>query len=173
MRLAARTLRMLAYTGLVVSVTAHSDQPLAVPETRRIPAPAGNCWVDTDAGDRATTAYRRVRGTTRTLWSINGWYRVAALAADCEHFVTGYDGVNLLPENYSPDTVMLSFYRNGNIIRRVTLAELVTDLSRLKKTVSHWSWGHYIGLEQGTRYRVTTVDHGDILFDMTTGRPLD
>jgi len=49
----------------------------------------------------------------------------------------------------------------------------VTDLSRLKKTVSHWSWGHYIGLEQGTRYRVTTVDHGDILFDMTTGRPLD
>jgi len=46
--------------------------------------------------------------------------------------VTGYDGVNLLPENDSPETVMLSFCRNGIIIRRVTLAELVT----LKRAVS-------------------------------------
>lgn len=38
---------------------------------------------------------------------------------------TGYDGVNLLPLDYDPNTVLLSFYRGGKLIRQVRLQELM------------------------------------------------
>jgi hypothetical protein len=152
---------------------ARADQPLAVPASRKIPAPAGNCWAYTDVDSKSTTAFKRGKGKASKLWSVPGWYRVAALAADCEHFVTGYDGGNLLPEQYDPDTVMLSFYAKGTLIRQVTLRELVKDLTKLQKTASHWSWGYYAGVERRTHYRVGTVDRGDIVFDMKTGLPIE
>jgi hypothetical protein len=171
--MAALPLHALACAALCASPLALADEPLEPPQSRRIVAPSGRCWVYTDAVRRSTTAYVNDKGKARALWAISGWYRVAALASDCEHFVTGYDGVNLLPENFSRDTALLSFYRNGVLIRSVTLAELVKDMSKLERTVSHWSWGHYVGLEGGTRYRVVTVDRGQILFDMKTGMPME
>lgn len=173
MKTAALLFRLLVCASLCGSTVVWADQPLELPQSRSIHAPGGNCWVYTDAAKKSTTAYKSSKGKTKKLWAIDGWYRVAVLAADCEHFVTGYDGVNLLPENFARDTVMLSFYRKGFLIRRVTLTELVKDMSKLEKTASHWTWGHYIGLEQGTRYRVTTVDRGDIVFDMKTGLPIE
>jgi hypothetical protein len=149
-----------------------ADQPLEVPQSRKIVAPSGKCWAYTDAASKTTTAYKRIDGKKAKLWTISGWYRVAALASDCEHFVTGYEGVNLLPEDYSPEMIMLSFYRKGMLIRQVPLKELVEDLGKLERTASHWSWGYYMGLEHGNRYRVDTVDRGEIVFDMKTGRPL-
>ena len=163
----------LACTSLCASNIVRADEPLAPPQSRKILAPSGNCWAYTDIASNATTVFRRSKGKTSKLWSIDGWYRVAALASDCEHFVTGYDGVNLLPENFAPDTVILSFYSNGSLIRRVTLRELVNDLSKLEKTASHWSWGHYVGIERRTHYRIATVDRGEIVFDMKTGLLID
>jgi hypothetical protein len=116
--------------------------------------------------------YKRSKGKTNKLWSMDGWYRVAALAADCEHFVTGYDGVNLLPDKFAANIVLLSFYRNGSLIRHVILSELVKDLAKLEKTASHWSWGNYVGIEKGTRYRIVTIDQGEVVFDMKTGLPI-
>jgi len=149
-----------------------ADQPLDVPQSRKIQAPKGNCWAYTDAANKKTIAYKRINGKKKQLWAIEGWYRVAALASDCKHFVTGYEGVNLLPEDYNPDTIMLSFYNGEKLIRQVALNELVKDLSKLQKTASHWSWGYYEGLERGMYYRVNTVDRGEIVFDMRTGQPV-
>ena len=173
MRIAFLPLCALACAGLCASALALADEPLEPPQSRRVVAPSGKCWVYTDAVKGSTIAYVNDNGKVRALWAISGWYRVAALASDCEHFVTGYDGVNLLPENFSRDTTLLSFYRSGVLIRRVTLADLVKDLSKLERTVSHWSWGHYVGIEGGTPYRVVTVDRGQLVFDMKTGMPIE
>ncbi len=159
--------------GLGMAAAARADQPLEVPTSHKITSPSSRCWATTDVTSKTTTAYLRSGKQTKKLWSVDGWYRVAGLAADCEHFVTGYEGVNLLPEGYARDTVMLAFYRKGVLIRRVTLAELIKDLTKLEKTVSHWSWGYYAGIEKGTHYRVRTVDRGDIVFDMKTGLPVE
>ena len=157
---------------LFTSTMAWGDEPLEIPQSRKIAPPSGNCWAYTDTATRTTTAYKRNNGKSIRLWAIDGWYRVAGLAAGCEYFVTGYDGVNLLPTHYARNTVMLSFYRNGSLIRQVTLPDLVKDPSKLQKTASHWSWGYYVGVERRTHYRVGTVDRGEIVFDMTTGLPI-
>jgi hypothetical protein len=157
---------------LGTSTVALADQPLEVPTSHKITSPSSRCWAYTDVTSKTTTAYRREGKKTKKLWSVDGWYRVAGLAADCQHFVTGFAGVNLLPDPYDPSTVMLSFFRNGTLIRQVALHELVRDLSKLQKTASHWSWGYYVGVERKTRYRVGTVDRGEIVFDMTTGLPV-
>jgi hypothetical protein len=149
-----------------------ADQPLEVPKSRKIEASSGNCWAYADAVNKTTTAYTRIKGKNTKLWTINGWYRVAELASDCEHFVTGFERVNLLPEDYRPEIIMLSFYCKETLIRQVSLKELVKDLSKLEKTSSHWSWGYYMGLERGMYYRVKTVDRGEIVFDMKTGLPI-
>jgi len=166
---------VLVGLAVLLPALALADEPLEIPASRTIAAPGGRCWAYTDVASNVTTAYKRgkVKHKPSKLWSIAGWYRVAAVAADCEHFVTGYDGVNLLPEKYDRDTVMLAFYGNGILIRRVTLAELIKDLAKLQKTASHWSWGYYVGVEKGTRYRVATVDRGEIVFDMKTGLPVE
>lgn len=158
--------------GLCMPLAGWADQPLEVPQNLKIIAPSGNCWACSDAENKTTTVYKRIKGKSTKLWTIKGWYRVAALASDCEHFVTGYEGVNLLPDDYSPDMIMLSFYRKETLIRQVPLKELVKDLSKLEKTASHWSWGYYMGLERDLYYRVKTVDRGEVVFDMKTGLPV-
>lgn len=163
---------VLICLGPCLPIASRADQPLEAPQNRSIIAPSGNCWAYTDAVKKTTTAYKLINGKQTELWAIEGWHRVAALASDCKHFVTGYEGVNLLPEGYSPDMVMLSFYCNGMLIRQIRLNELVKDLGKLEKTASHWSWGYYMGLEQGIYYRVMTVDRGEIVFDMKTGLPI-
>jgi hypothetical protein len=168
-------LLLVGGAALVPAGGARADEPLEIPTSRTITVRGGRCWAYTDVATKVTTAYRRgkLKKKPTKLWSIDGWYRVAALAADCEHFVTGYDGGNLLPEGYARDTVLLAFYRRGILIRQVTVAELIKDLSKLEKTVSHWSWGYYVGVEKGTHYRVGTVDRGEIVFDMKTGLPVE
>jgi hypothetical protein len=148
---------------------ANGDEPLEPPTARKIVAKSGGCWAYTDPVTKTTIGYRRSKGRTIKLWELSGWFRVAALASDCDHFVTGYDGVNLLPEKFDPKTVMLSFYAKGKSIRQLALDELVSDLSKLRRTSSHWAWGNYLGVESGTRYRVETVDRGQLVFDMKTG----
>jgi hypothetical protein len=107
-----------------------------------------------------------------------GWFRVAALSDDCEHLVTGFDGMNLLPLDFKHDLVMLSFYERGKLSRAVKLDELIRDFTKLRRTASHYYWGQYLGfgernrLDEANRYIVETVEGQRIAFDVATGQPL-
>ena len=143
-----------------------ADQPLPAPSDQRIYSPNKRYYVFLNAKDKRGAAYRAA--TKSRLWEIDGWFRVAALADDGVHFITGYDGVNLIPARYDPKTTMLTFYRHGKPFRSVSLEELVPDLSKLRRTASHLYWGYYAGFENGL-YRVDTVDRGSLFFDPKTG----
>ena len=167
-----KTVSMSAWLAWCSSV-AHADEPPELPRSHKISSGSRNCWAYTDAEAERTTAYRRSKSGKRiAIWSVPAFFRVAALSRDCTYFVTGYDGVNVVPVDYDPSTVMLTFYRNGEAFASVELATLIRDLSKLQRTASHFYWGEYIGLERGHFYRVETVDRGQILFDMTTGQAL-
>lgn len=118
-----------------------------------------------------TSVYRRRAGGMREmLWSMSGWFRVAALSNDGEYLVTGYDGVNLLPLDYKEDQIMLSFYDRGRLLRHVRLNELFTDFSKLVRTVSHYHWGEYLGLNENDHYVLELVDKRWLLFNVKTGQ---
>jgi hypothetical protein len=147
-----------------------ADEPLEPAATHKILSSTQTCWAITDAMTHVTTAYRKANaGKPVSLWSAPGWFRVAELSSDCRYLVTGYDGGNLIPAKADGELVMLSFYRDGKLIRRIRLKELICDGSKLDQTASHWSWGRYVGAEKDFFYRIETQDRGELVFDMRTG----
>jgi hypothetical protein len=98
-----------------------------------------------------------------------GGFRVAFVSDDGQHVVTGYDGV-LLPLTYSRDLPIITFWREGAVVRRVPLSEVIRDLRKLQRTASHYRWGEYLGFNASGHFVVKTVDRGSVAFDVATGR---
>jgi hypothetical protein len=152
---------------------AFSDKPLGPPELKVIWSNNGKFYAVLDPEKKTTIAYQAVNKDKKKLWEMKGWFRVAALANDGSHFVTGYRGINLLPVKYRKDEVMLRFYKNGKLFKEVTLDQLITDFSKLKRTVSHFHWGSYMGFDDKGHYVVKTVEEKKIAFNVTTGMRID
>ena len=146
-----------------------ADAPLRPPSPITVCSGSGIYCLLSDP-KTGTRAYRvRPDGTRVFLWSIPGWHRVAFLADDGRHAVTGYDGT-LLPLDYSPDVPVLKFWRDGSPVRTVPLSALVKDLRKLQRTASHFRWGNTIGFNAAGQFVVSTVERPGVAFDVETGR---
>jgi hypothetical protein len=157
----------LAALLLLTPLPAAADEPLAKPWPKTVcSANTSYCAVMDPA---SWTTEVRIGEAGEMLWSMAGWFRLAALSDDGETLVAGYDGMNLLPLDYSPDLVVLTFYHRGTPIAEVTLDQVIDDFGALERTVSHYNWGHYLGFDQAGRYVIETVDGRRIAFDATTG----
>lgn len=165
-------MRALAWFWLMLSCSAsvRADEPLIGDDLHVIRGDNPQCFARSERATNTTSAYAiDARGTLQPLWTLPGFYRIAALSHDCAYLVTGRDGGNLLPLDYARDTVLLSFYRAGRLHRQLYLHELIHDLRALHRTDSHWDWGAYVGGERKHYYRITTVERGAFVFDMHTG----
>lgn len=154
----------------LLSATARADEPMMPPSVWETCSPSGVYCARLDPHENRVTAYKAGMEEV-SLWTATGSSRVAALADDGEHMMLGYEGMNLIPVDYDPDMVMLIFFRRGDVIRRVALSALV-DRAALQRTVSHWYWGDYLGIDSNGRYAVRTADGREFRFDMTTGEPV-
>jgi hypothetical protein len=162
--------RAIVAVALLSAAPAHADSPLPAPLTYTIrPAHTKACWAEISVESNALTVYRKAASGREALWSLPGWYRVADLADDCHSLMTGFDGENLVPDA-DPTRVVLRFYRDGKVLREYRLDELM-DPKRLQRTVSHYQWGNYLGVERGHFYRIDTNGRGEQVFDMATGQP--
>ena len=158
---------LLAWSG-----GAHIDTPLAPPVgITHCSANRRFCAVADPQRD-AVAIYRVEGGDDRRteLWAITPWQRVFDLANDGDHLVVCYSGQNLLPLHYKQDWPMLEFYERHKVVRRWSLGELVPDLRKLRRTVSHYEWGNCLGFDSAGRYQVRTVDRGLLRFDASTGK---
>ncbi len=158
----------LALLAPVASVLA--DEPLPSPTVWTACSPNGEFCARLDPARNVTAVYSAAEPEA-VLWSMPGWFRVAALGDDGEHLVTGYDGLNLVPQGYDPDMVMLTFHRRGAVIATVRLGDLIggTALAR-NRTVSNHYWGDYVGFDDNGYYVVRTAADREYRFDVTTGR---
>jgi len=148
-----------------------ADTPLAPPELREIWSRNGQYCAVMDPKPMTTTVYRvEADGKRIKQWTMQGWFRVADLADDGVHFVCGYDGMNLLPLRITADEPMIRFFKKGRLLKTVILSELIKDQGSLERTVSHYYWGRYLGLDEKGRYVVETVEGRKLAFDVTTGK---
>ena len=162
---------ILLFTGLSAGLSSWADEPPAAPRLKSVCSANAFFCAEMDPEKNLTTVYRRRAGGVREpLWSMRGWFQVAALSSDGEYLVTGYEGSNLLPLEYKKDQVMLSFYDRGKLIRHVRLNEMVLDFSKLQITVSHYHWGTYLGLNAEDHYGVETADKRWLLYNIRTGK---
>ncbi|MFZ6640860.1 hypothetical protein ACO0LL_14025 [Undibacterium sp. TC4M20W] len=106
----------------------------------------------------------------KLLWKMSGWFRAPSISNDGEYCVTEYDGLNLIPQDYSHDMVMLTFWKHGKVLRKVRLKEIIPDKRILKETVSHYYWGYGAGIDEHGKFIVQTADEKRLFFDIRTGK---
>jgi hypothetical protein len=171
-RTTAVSLLLAGIGWLSLPIAIRADTPLPPPKLAEVWSPNKHYCAVMDPRSMTTTVYRAGPGTQRTkIWAMYGWFRVAHLANDGDHFVAGHPGINLLPLDVQMDDVLIYFFRRGELIRTVLLRDLVPRQDRLKKTASHYLWGSYLGLDAQGRYVVETVDKRKLVFDVRSGRP--
>ena len=166
----ARILTAAVLPAVLWAMPAPADEPMMSPAVWEVCSPDGVYCARLDPDTDTIAAYKAGAGGD-VLWTAPGWSRVAALADDGEHLVLGYEGMNLIPVDYDPGMEMLTFYRRGEVFRRVALPVLVGD-EALQRTVSHYYWGDYLGLDADGYYAVRTFAGREIRFDMATGMPV-
>ena len=157
----------ILFTVVLLS-PAFADEMMLPPTVWTVCSPSGEFCARLDPAENNIQAYRKADEGT-VLWTAPGWTRVAVLADDGEHLVLGYEGMNLIPVDYDEGMAMLTFFRRGRQIAVVRLRDLTSWL-RLQRTVSHYYWGDYLGLDADGRYVVKLSRGGKIRFDMTTGK---
>jgi hypothetical protein len=160
--------RLWLCTLALVSATVAADAPLPPPAVTTRCSNNGRYCAKADPSADTIVVYEKDNPSAQR-WSLKGWERVFDVADSGEHLVTCYGGMNLLPLDYKPDGQMLAFYEHGRLVRKVSVAELVPDATKLRRTASHYEWGRCLGFEGSRTYRVETVDRGVLRFDVTTG----
>lgn len=106
----------------------------------------------------------------KLIWKMSGWFRAPFISDDGEYCVTAYDGINLIPKAHSSDMVMLTFWKHGKILRKVSLKQIVPDKRILKETASHYYWGYGSGIDEQGKFMVVRADEKHLFFDIRTGK---
>jgi hypothetical protein len=115
-----------------------------------------------------TNIQRTSDGTT--LWEIPGWHRGLFVADDGRYAVTSYNGLNLIPVDYSTSLVLFTFWCQGRKVRDVTIGEFIPRGDILVRTVSHYHWGSILGIGKDGRLAVRRADEKVFHYDLTTGK---
>ncbi len=109
-------------------------------------------------------------GRTTPLWSMEGTtFTSGWLTDDGAHLVAGLESPTSVPQDYTRDQILLSFFRRGQLIRHTRLDELITDLSKLQKDGATYRWARYVELNVCGYLSVETIEDKKFLFDVTTG----
>ena len=156
--------------GALVAIASRmwADEPLGPPSRISHCSPHRQFCAVADPKRNAVVVYRG--GDRRTeRWTLEPWERSFDIADDGDHMIVCYSGMNLLPLDYKPAWVMLRFYNRRQLVREWTLRELLPDLKKLERTVSHYEWGQCVGFDSNGSYEVETVDRGKLRFDVRTG----
>lgn len=161
---------LLVLTVLIVFADrALGDEPLEPSRTYASCSPSGRFCAEMNAEERQTI----VRQGDTEIWRMEGWFEDAYLADDGDHLVVGYWGLSLLPVNFSPGTVVVTFYRRGELVQKVQVSEIVHDLKSLPITGSHRLWGRTIGFDEFGRFIVRTAENRAIAFNVADGSIVD
>jgi hypothetical protein len=168
-RWAMRALRPLALIVALVSV-ATGDTPLPPLSKVTVNSPSGRIRAISDP--KAGTC---VEDTTlhKVLWSLPDWHRSLFVSDDGKHLVTQYDGLNLIPTDFTDDLVLLTFWREGRKRRDVKVRDFVPDRHILKHTASHYHWGRVHGIDAQGHLKVERADGKIFFFDLTTGNKIN
>jgi hypothetical protein len=150
----------------MAAAVARGDMPLPPPSKVTVTSPNGGIRAVSDpkAGTRVEDAK-----LDKVLWSLIDWHRSLFVADDGKHLVTEYDGLNLIPTDFTDDLVLLTFWREGKKIREITVRDLFPDHRGLVRTASHYAWRLQVELDARGLLHVVLLDGKTLLFDVTTG----
>lgn len=126
--------------------------------------------------DKNTFVYRvNWQGNTgyrekQPIWKVQDCFNEMWISNDGQSIVGTKFGKGVLPSGYAKDQTIFSFYKNGQLLNHVKLAELISDFSKLEKTGAGYRWAKNIYLNDTEKLVVETVDSGIHFFEPATGK---
>lgn len=158
---------LLLLTMFVASDALRADEPISAPKRHVTTSDGGRFRVVSDpkSGTQCTD-----RQNARILWTIPRWFRKLVVSEDGHFLVTENDGLNLIPQSYDGKMVMITFWNDGKVVRKVPLDELIPNKKILRKTVSHYAWGSLSGFRKDGMVEIRLVDDARLLYDPKTGK---
>lgn len=161
---------LLLITVWCTPTTVVADGPAVRPERKTFWSSDRTAYAISDPDTRVTTVFRvGDDGKETQSWSMFGWFATLHVADDGEHVVTGGPRSNPLPQDCQDKEPMIYFLRKGLLIKLVTLDQLISDRSRMPRSVSHYRWGKFAGFNKKGLFVVETFE-GAIVFDPKTGK---
>jgi len=166
---------VMAMTGIIVpgvivqALPASGDQPPAAPANFTVRSRSGRHMAVLDFQARRVSVFEDRKGARLPLWTVQGWSPVAAIGDVGPTLALGHPGNNLLPLDANENTVIVSLYQGGSLVREVKLGEILPT-ARLRRTISHVEWGTHVGFNTQGRYVVETEDKRLLAFG-TAGDP--
>ena len=149
---------------------AHADSPLEPPHRYTVCSSSKVYCVTSDPQMGTFAHMFKDPNREAAIWTIHRWFRVLFVSNNPDYIVTGYDGINLAPRESPGSIDILTFWCRGEQVRSYKLSELVTELSALRPTASHYYWGDYQGFDSDGNFRIYTVQARIIVFDPTGKR---
>ncbi len=78
--------------------------------------------------------------------------------------------MGLLSQNFKGADVMLTFWKDGLVVRTLTVDELIPDKKILHRTVSHYMWGSCSGITKGGLLGVILLNNSKLYLEPKTGQ---
>src|SRR5438874_1475868 len=116
-------LRLVGVMAIVVCI-ARGDTPLPPPSMVTALSPNGAFRPVSEPSRDTRIEDVKQR---KVLWRLPGWHRAMFVANDGKHVVTEYDGLNLIPKDFTPNLVLLTFWSAGKKINEITVGQLFPD----------------------------------------------
>ena len=147
-----------------------ADEPLPKPVTYKQYSP-NKMYVADVSLETKTITVSLVGQDKRTteVWRISGWFRWVFVANNGQYISIPYNGGNLLARDYKKDEERLRIIKQGKIVKIVKLNELISDYANLRRTVSHYDWGKYLGFNKDNEFILETVEHIWFFINPDTG----
>lgn len=140
---------------LLLCAPAVADAPLPPPAAREVASQNGEIVVVSkpSGGTQVLDVANR-----RELWSMPRWFRWLFVSNDGTCVATGYDGLNLIPQNYSDKLVLVRFWKRGRKVGEVLMKDVYSDSAEPRRTTSHYYWGTIKGFSEEGTFKVERVD---------------
>ena len=142
--------------GAVAGIaSALADTPLSPPQTYTV-CSATKAFCATSDATADVTLVRDASGAD--LWRVAGWHRSIFVSDDGRYVAIGYPGLNLASTSITLSDAMVTFHDRAGVAGRVRLFQLYRDVSRMKRTASHYLWGSVVGFRRGNVLEIALAD---------------
>ena len=152
---------------VVVTQVAVADSPLPPPAKYKVCSPNQDFCAVADPAAGSVSIF--ARDATTPTWSFKPWHRQVFLANDGDHLVIGPSGLNLIPLDTRLTDPLLVFMDRKAVVRVVSVGDLFSNLSSLRRTASHYDWGRVVGISARDQLIVQLVNEKRVAFNVSTG----
>jgi hypothetical protein len=157
----------LTATLSIYCSVASADAPLPPPSIATICNATKSHCATTDPSTNKTTLFKQPSGATE--WSINRYIRFFQISNDGRAILAQSDFANLAPTYATNEHVLFDIYRDGKLIQTVKLSTLFESPSKLRRTVSHLSWGYIESIDANDNAVLSLIDGRKVSYSLITG----